>query len=414
MDIGIPSTSKTAKFKGKFIKDIDETEKINLPADDLEFVVGEEDNNKKIVLNRIIYEQNAANDIINTILLDRLKNDVSSKDLKYRVYKCISIVNVKRDVLISRINDIKGKICQYASDTTTIVKEKLIYIIKIDQRKDLTRLHVCIYSENYDDARISLREVVSLFQDLMSKNDTYCELSWLIDAGHEIEERYLREKIDDVLFKEAYPYIDIDKLIDEYLAGDEPILILTGPPGTGKTRLIRYILKKITLSKTADNVNEDSNDNICKALYTCSAKIIEQGKLFIDLLTENYDILVLEDIDDHLRPRTDGNTTMYGMLSSSNGLVVSTIKSKKIVLSTNLPNIDKIDEALTRPGRCYSIVQTRKLTWGESIKFLAVAMCNNSIELDCERKDYALSELYHLLKYGTVNTKYEKIKKVGF
>lgn len=154
-------------------------------------------------------------------------------------------------------------------------------------------------------------------------------------------------------------------------------------------------------------------DSSCKAMYTCSAEIIEEGALFIDFLTESYDVLVLEDIDNHLRPRSDGNNAMYGLLSSSNGLLVSTINSKKIVLSTNLPGIDKIDEALVRPGRCFNIIQTRKLTWAESRTFLD-ASGNGDKALPEDKDEFALSELYHLIKYGKTDTKYQKKKKLGF
>jgi len=42
------------------------------------------------------------------------------------------------------------------------------------------------------------------------------------------------------------------------------------------------------------------------------------------------------------------------------------MKEKKIILSTNLPNINDIDSALVRPGRCFSIIHTRSLNKEEA------------------------------------------------
>jgi ATP-dependent 26S proteasome regulatory subunit len=41
-------------------------------------------------------------------------------------------------------------------------------------------------------------------------------------------------------------------------------------------------------------------------------------------------------------------------------------QGRKIIFTTNLPNIGDIDEALARPGRCFATVRTRALERGEA------------------------------------------------
>jgi len=370
-------------------------------------------------LSKIVYNKTIAGELVQRVSLKRFNEIISKKVFKFRSFKFFSFINVKKKVFFDKLQTIGGDFCQYEDDISTIVKEDHLYIIRVEARQDLVISYVTIYASSQEAVDGALKKYSDTFLEYQGEEDIYCELCWLIQSDGRTEEKFVREKLNDVIYKEAYPYIDIDAIIDSYLKGDEPILIFTGTPGTGKTRLIRYILKKISLKKRGDDnreagsVNAGYDNSVCKVMYTCSAAIIEEGKLFIEFLTEDHDVLVLEDIDNHLRPRTDGNTAMYGLLSSSNGLIVSTINSKKIILSTNLPGIDKIDEALVRPGRCFNIIQTRKLTWEEANNFLK-ASGNEDKKLPEDKDEFALSELYHLIKYSTTETKYQKKKRVGF
>jgi len=366
-----------------------------------------------VQLNKIAYNKTIIGELVQKVSLRRLNEIINKKIFKFRTAKFFSFVKIKKKVFIEKIQSFGGDFCQYEDDIMTILKDDYLYIIRVEARQDLVITFLTVYASSQEALDSSLKVFSDTFSEYQGEEELYCELCWLIQSDGRTEEKFVREKLDDVIYKEAYPYIDVDNIIDSYLKGDEPILIFTGVPGTGKTRLIRYILKKISLRKRGDDVTRGYDDSVCKVMYTCSAAIIEEGKLFIEFLTEDHDVLVLEDIDNHLRPRTDGNTAMYGLLSSSNGLIVSTINSKKIILSTNLPGIDKIDDALIRPGRCFNIIQTRKLSWEEAKNFLK-ASDNEDKQLPEDKEEFALSELYHLIKYSTTETKYLKKKRVGF
>jgi len=160
------------------------------------------------------------------------------------------------------------------------------------------------------------------------------------------------EIADDVLMDEAYPHLGapVAQFIERYLSAPETVLILLGPPGMGKTRLVRAILGAMSRRK------EDS----AMAMYTADKKALEGDEIFVDFITGHHDVFVIEDADHLLQPRTDGNRNMHRFLMIADGVVRA--QNRKIIFTTNLPNIGSIDEALLRPGRCFATIQMRPLS----------------------------------------------------
>lgn len=151
-----------------------------------------------------------------------------------------------------------------------------------------------------------------------------------------------------------YPYIEggVDAFIDRYLADRASILLLLGPPGTGKTSLIRHMLymKKLHAQVTFDE------------------QLMQSDAYYINYATSgSSDMLVIEDADVALNARsTTNNKLMSRFLNVSDGLVP--LLNKKMVFSTNLASIDNVDSALIRPGRCFDVIKFRDLTPEEANK----------------------------------------------
>ena len=78
---------------------------------------------------------------------------------------------------------------------------------------------------------------------------------------------------------------------------------------------------------------------------------------FFEDITSN--ILLIEDADTYVKSRESGNELIKRFLNVADG--ISSDVNKKIVFSTNLPNIKDIDSALICPGRCFDVLQFRKL-----------------------------------------------------
>lgn len=153
--------------------------------------------------------------------------------------------------------------------------------------------------------------------------------------------------VDRMPMDEMYPFLGEEKLTDYYdrfLKSSANILLLIGPPGTGKTTFIRGLL-----------AHSESS-----AVVTYDASILEKDYVFARFIEDDASIMVLEDSDSFLKSRSDGNTMMHRFLNVGDGLV--TTKGKKLIFSTNLPSIRDIDSALIRPGRCFDVVEFKPLS----------------------------------------------------
>ena len=152
---------------------------------------------------------------------------------------------------------------------------------------------------------------------------------------------------DRLPIKEMYPFLGEESLedyYDRYMQSSANILLLIGPPGTGKTTFIRGLL---------------AHRN-CSAIVTYDSAILDKDGFFARFIEDDAEVMVLEDSDAFLKTRSDGNTMMHRFLNVGDGLV--TTKGKKMIFSTNLPSIRDIDSALVRPGRCFDIVEFKPLS----------------------------------------------------
>jgi hypothetical protein len=192
--------------------------------------------------------------------------------------------------------------------------------------------------------------------------DPMFSIDWHFLTGKgELQSASIEEMADDVLHDESYPEIKegVGSFIKRYLDAAETVLVLQGPPGTGKTRLIRAILGQISRRKGGH----------AQALYTGDKKSLETDEIFVKFITGWDDAFVVEDADHLLRPRASGNEHLHRFLSIADGVVRA--QGRKIIFSTNLPNIGDLDDALIRPGRCFARVLARELLPNESELLLA-------------------------------------------
>lgn len=151
---------------------------------------------------------------------------------------------------------------------------------------------------------------------------------------------------------EFYPWIDrpLVQLGQDFLKSAANVLLLIGPPGTGKTSFIKALV---------NNMNAD-------AWLTYDSALHKSDKLHKDFMrpTEQPRLLIMEDADVILSSREDGNDAMGRLLNLADGMV--SVGQRKLVFSTNLPNLHSIDEALLRPGRCFGILKFRDMNRDEA------------------------------------------------
>jgi hypothetical protein len=221
-------------------------------------------------------------------------------------------------------------------------------------------------------------------------------IDWhFLTSRGDLESASIEEIASDVLHDSSYPEIEggVGRFIQRYLDADETVLVLQGPPGTGKTRLIRGILAEMTKRKGWPAV----------ALYTGDMKALQTDQLFVKFITGFHDAFVVEDADHVLKPRADGNEDLHRFLTIADGVVRS--QGRKIVFSTNLPNVGDLDEALVRPGRCFARLNVRTLTAQEA-HALAQEIASGDAEklkrastLFVDKKNgHSLAEVYQALR----------------
>ncbi len=141
--------------------------------------------------------------------------------------------------------------------------------------------------------------------------------------------------------------VTMESYIRDYLTDSAPVLILIGAPGTGKSTFTRT-LAHISKLKTVICTDEGA---------------VESGAVLSYVSKNSAGLLILEDVDNLLKSREAGNSFMSALLNESEGVCENEIK---IVITTNLTNIDKVDSALIRQGRTFDIVDFRKLTRDEA------------------------------------------------
>ncbi len=220
-------------------------------------------------------------------------------------------------------------------------------------------------------------------------------LDWhFLTSRGELESAAIEEVSTDTLHDEAYPEIGgVSAFIARYLDAHETVLVLQGPPGTGKTRLIRAILGAMSMRKGEP----------VRAMYTGDMRALHGDEVFVKFITGSHEAFVIEDADHLLKPRADGNEHLHRFLTIADGIVRA--QGRKIVFSTNLPNVGDLDDALIRPGRCFARVHARTLTSTEA-EVLAQRIAGGDPEkagrvsavLTTEKRGHSLAEVYRALK----------------
>ena len=207
--------------------------------------------------------------------------------------------------------------------------------------------------------------------------------------------------------------------------------IFDGPPGTGKTYLIRALLSSLPDTKflllpsnMADSLTgpellqaliseSESMDNISKcyaknAPEACSPSPKLPGKKTM--------VLVIEDADKCLTSRAADNISAISAILNLSDGIIGNLLDLRIVCTTNA-EIEEIDEALMRTGRLSARIEVNLLDV-EHAKAIYKRV-EGASEQSWDKKFYSLSDVYAMAKGKVIeehpgHAGQNHKKKVGF
>lgn len=216
-------------------------------------------------------------------------------------------------------------------------------------------------------------------------------VKWWFRDGDDLTCRSVMLEKPKVTHPEFYPWLpDYAEYFRSFQASDASILFMLGPPGTGKTSLLRRFIY----------------DNKLRASVTYDQDVLAQDAMYIKFMTSSTDdVLVIEDADVILTSREhSGNQLISRFLNVSDGLIK--FPHKKIVFTTNLRNFDDVDSALIRAGRCYGGLTFRPLSHDNACAAAAAAGFLPPTE---QKKEYVLADVLNPGRKASISP-----RKMGF
>ena len=323
------------------------------------------------------------------VLLKRLGKALEDGAARYPIYRELRFAaRVELEVLLDAIALDPAWRAERLGSESLVLDEEGLFVVAYGTRKaDYCSIAFYLWSADLAHAEEAKRRILDKAGSTRITEPMF-SIDWhFLTSSGQLESASIEEMADDVLLDRAYPEIagGVHAFIARYLEAPETVLVLQGPPGTGKTRLIRAILGEMSRRKGKP----------AQALYTGDAKALASDEVFVKFVTGEEDAFVVEDADHLLKPRADGNEHLHRFLAIADGVVRA--QGRKIVFSTNLPNVGDLDDALIRPGRCFARVHVRNLT-AEEAQALAAEIDPRRTLATGEARKRSLAEIYRELR----------------
>lgn len=207
------------------------------------------------------------------------------------------------------------------------------------------------------------------------------------------------KKSEDLVAKDVYyPWLSeskesftLESFSEAFSKSSSNALLLYGERGTGKSTFIRTLLFFM-----------GRKNNI---MITDEPTMRSQGfRAWLETADED-SVIILEDADNVIGKREDGNESMVSLLNITNGVIPKKIK---IIISTNLGNLNRIDSALLRVGRMFGALEFKPVT-ADQVNVIRKTEGLSEIQ-DIPSEGLTLSEI---LNYEHLHREFKK-KNFGF
>ena len=288
------------------------------------------------------------------------------------------------DVFLSSLVE-NAKIDFFSQYNLTIHNDRVFLYVSKGYEKPFDVMkrycYVTIFGDKEEVERIYRKLKASSIEDVATPDVNW----WYRDSDNSIKSSKFKLAANQTFNPNYYPFIkDLDDYITKFNESNSNVLILLGPPGTGKSSFIKYMLNYL---------KKDS-------ITTYDASVMQDDQLYVKFIDSACDYLVLEDADILLTTRDkDDNRVMHKILNASEGIIAT--NRKKFIFTANFMNETRIDEALTRKGRCYDVIHFRPLYKNEA-EVVAESLGKTLPDQD----EFTLAEIFN----GVSNKK----AKIGF
>lgn len=311
----------------------------------------------------------------------------------------------KKQFIISSKEDAFARIISFAKEyglQLLFASQEIIWVMSV--KKNLPMLYSefilddnlmrCSVEGDEDYVKKYIDNISAIFHDHGVCVNTLVGFS---SHGPELTTDYLYPDREQTAKDHFFPWLKeagttVEEVVNEYLLSPESILLQYGPPGLGKSTMIRTIF--LTAAREKNYLSNDEQTMMNPAFPGWMATLPRRS------------IIGLEDADNLTRSRESGNASMSSLLNSAQGVVQ---KEMKIIISTNLDTKTKIEPALIRHGRCHRILHYRHLTKDE---VYAIRDIENLPFIEFpDKPGFTLSEAFHWTNDEEIES---RASKVGF
>lgn len=272
-----------------------------------------------------------------------------------------------------------------------------------NNNKDIVVYNIKFYGIGIDEYALVIGDVLSN-NKYVDESNGFTVQYYYLNSNRSLNSNRYFVKLTEEYNASFYSGIDMNMMVREYYNSQSPILLLVGPPGTGKSVFTKLMVNDIGKLRPDGSI-----------YYVKDVEVSGMDEFWQQILFYQPSVVVFDDLDAGLAARKTGNTFMDKLISLSDGFL--SIKNTKIIITTNSDDIE-LDKALTRPGRMYDCVKLNVMNYDEVSAVLDVLRVDEDLfyehlsRINSKKSPLTLAEIFEVV--DSINSGATMIKFKGY